>query len=691
MQIRRSLLLAFAAVLTACAQTPESPAPAAPAAAPAPAPAAPEARSGLLTQNFDTSVRPQDDLYRFVNGTWLKRTEIPADRNNYGTFTMLEERSEQQLHVIAEEAARAGAASGTDTQLVGDYYASFVDEAKADALGLAPLQPELDRIAAIKDRRQLRDFLARAQLLGIDNYIDADVIADAKNPGIKTLWLTQAGFGLPERDYYFSKDARFTEIRAAYLKHVENVFKLVGRKDSADVARRLMAFETRLAEASYPAVRMRDLEKLYVPMTVVEAEKATPGIDWSDWLAGLGIGDVRNVVLCQPDYFKAVGKALQEVPISTWRDYLALRTLDAYSPYLSKPFVDENFDFYSRTLSGTPELKPRWKRALDDMEVSIGDLLGKEYVKRHFPPAAKARMDALVRNLLKAFSTGIDDLDWMGPDTKKEAHDKIANFTVKIGYPDKWKEYPGMVTRRDDLVGNVVRAREVNARRELAKVGKPVDKTEWSMTPQTINAYYNPLANEIVFPAAILQPPFFDMTADDAVNYGGIGAVIGHEISHGFDDNGRKFDGKGMLRDWWTAQDDERFETRAAQLVRQYESFSPLPGMNVNGKLTLGENIGDLSGLAVAHKAYQISLHGEPAPVLDGYTGDQRFFIGWGQVWARKYREDELRKRLKTDPHSPSEYRCNGILRNMSAFEHAFDVKPGDGMYLPPDQAVRIW
>jgi predicted metalloendopeptidase len=400
---------------------------------------------------------------------------------------------------------------------------------------------------------------------------------------------------------------------------------------------------------------------------------------------------VQEVVLCQPDYFKAVGKALQDVPLATWKDYLLLRTLDAYSPYLSKAFVDENFDFYARTLTGTPELKPRWKRALDDMEVSVGDLLGKEYVKRHFPPEAKARMDELVHNLLKAFSTGIDELDWMGPDTKREAHDKIANFTVKIGYPDKWKEYPGLVTRRDDLVGNVLRAREVNARRELAKVGKPVDKTEWNMTPQTINAYYNPLANEIVFPAAILQPPFFDMKADDAVNYGGIGAVIGHEISHGFDDNGRKFDGRGMLRDWWTAQDNDRFEARAAQLVRQYSAFSPISGMNVNGQLTLGENIGDLSGLAVAYKAYQLSRHGQPAPVLDGYTGDQRFFIGWGQVWARKYRDDELRKRLKTDPHSPSEYRCNGILRNMTAFERAFDVKPGDKMYLPPDQAVRIW
>jgi predicted metalloendopeptidase len=452
-----------------------------------------------------------------------------------------------------------------------------------------------------------------------------------------------------------------------------------------------MAFETKLAESSWPAVRLREIEKLYNPMTLEAAEKATPGIDWSDWLAGMGVTGVEQIVVAQPDYFKAVGKALQSAPLATWKDYLALRAIDSYSPYLSQAFVDENFDFYARTLSGTPELKPRWKRALDELESSTGDLLGKEYVKRHFPPEAKQRMEVLVGNLLKAFDTSIDELEWMGPDTRKEAHDKIRNFTVKIGYTEKWKDYPGLATRPDDLVGNVMRAREVNAKRELAKVGKPVDEREWGMTPQTVNAYYNPLANEIVFPAAILQPPFFDMKADDAVNYGGIGAVIGHEISHGFDDQGRKFDGKGVLRDWWKPEDNERFMSRANTLVKQYDAFSPLEGMHVNGQLTLGENIGDLSGIAIAYKAYQLSLAGKQAPVLDGFTGDQRFFIGWGQIWKRKYREDELIKRLKTDPHSPTEYRCNGILRNMPAFAQAFDVKPGDPMYLPPEQQVRIW
>ena len=689
---RWSLPVACVLAFTACASSP--PEATAPAPVPAAAPLAPAVAvrpSGLNFANFDRSVRPQDDLFRFVNGHWLATTEIPADKSSYGAFTALADGAELNLRVIAEEDAAANAPAGSDKQLVGDYYSSFLDEGQAEKLGLAPLQPELTRIDAIKDRQQLVDYLARAQVLGIDNYIDTDVLADAKDPNVNTLWLTQAGFGLPERDYYFSSEKRFTEIRAAYVAHIEKVFTLAGRKDGAAVARRLMAFETRLAAASWPAVKMRDLEKLYNPMDVAAATKATPGIDWPRMLAGMGVPDTKQLVVGQPDYFVAVGKAIERESLATWRDYLTLRAIDSYSPYLSSAFVDEQFDFYGRTLSGTPELKPRWKRALGELEGSVGDLLGKEYVARHFPAEAKRRMDLLVKNLLQAFEAGIGELDWMGPETRKAADDKIRNFTVKIGYPDKWKEYPGLTVSRNDLTGNVMRARETNAKRELAKIGKPVDKTEWGMTPQTVNAYYNPLANEIVFPAAILQPPFFDMNGDDAVNYGGIGAVIGHEISHGFDDKGRKFDGKGVLRDWWTSEDNKRFEARAGALVQQYNAFSPLPGMNVNGELTLGENIGDLSGLAVAHKAYLLSLNGEPAPVIDGYTGEQRFYLGWGQIWARKYREDELRKRIKTDPHSPTEYRCNGVVRNMADFQKAFDVTAGDRLYLPPDQMVKIW
>ncbi|MCE3284842.1 MAG: family peptidase [Steroidobacteraceae bacterium] len=693
MSMRWPLPLALSLTLAACAGAPEQsePAPVGTSARVAAEPAAPALTSGIDLANFDREVRPQDDFYRFVNGAWLAKTEIPADKNNYGAFTILQDEAEKNLHAIVEEAAAGAATAGTDAQLVGDFYKSYMDEAKAERLGLAPLQPELDRIAAIQDRTQLLEYLARAQLLLIDTPISASVIAAANNPEVNALWLTQSGLGLPERDYYFSKEQRFQDIRAAYVRHVDAVFKLAGRKDSAAVAQRLLAFETRLAKANWPAVRMREFQKLWNPLDVEAAEKASPGIDWSRWLARMGLDHVETVSLGQPDYFVAVGQAVNDVPLATWRDYLTLRAIDSYSPYLSSAFVDENFDFYARTLSGTPELKPRWKRALGELENSTGDLLGKVYVERHFPPEAKQRMEQLVANLLKSFDASIDELDWMSAETKREAHDKVRHFTVKVGYPTKWKEYPGLVTKPDDLLGNVLRARDVNVQREIAKVGKPVDKTEWSLTPQTVNAYYNPLGNEIVFPAAILQPPFFDMTADDSVNYGGIGAVIGHEISHGFDDRGREFDGKGVLRDWWQPTDAERFNALAGMLVKQYDAFSPLPGMNVNGQLTLGENIGDLSGLAVAYKAYQLSLGGKPAPVIDGFTGEQRFFLGWGQVWKRKYRDEELVKRLKTDPHSPAQYRCNGILRNMPAFARAFAVEPGDQMYLAPEQQVRIW
>jgi predicted metalloendopeptidase len=688
--IRWSFPIASLITLAACATAPEAPAPVQPPA-PVSAPAPAVRPSGVTLGNFDRSVRPEDDLYHFINGAWLTKTEIPGDKSNYGAFTVLMDGAEANLRAIAQEAAAAGAVAGTDQQLIGDFYSSYLDEARAEQLGLRPLEAELARVEAIKDRGQLLDYLARAQALGIRNFIDAAVFADAKNPDVNTVWLTQSGFGLPERDYYFATDTRFKEIRAAYQAHIAKVFTLAGRKDAERLAADVLALETRLARASWPAVRMREIEKLYNPFDVAGATKATPGIDWARWLSALGVPASGQLVVGQPDYFKEVGRALGDVPLATWRAYLKLRVIESYSPYLSSPFVQEDFEFYGHTLSGTPQLKPRWKRALDEMEVSVGDLLGKEYVRRHFPPEAKQRMDELVANLLKAFDAGIADLEWMGPETRKEAEEKIRHFTVKVGYPTKWKDYQGLQVRSDDLVGNVMRAREVNTQRQLAKIGKPVDRTEWGMTPQTVNAYYNPLANEIVFPAAILQPPFFDMNADDAVNYGGIGAVIGHEISHGFDDQGRKFDGKGTLRDWWTDDDNKRFEARAGQLVKQYSAFSPLPGKYVNGQLTLGENIGDLSGLAVAHRAYQIALDGQPAPVLDGFTGDQRFFIGWAQVWPRKFRDDEMVKRLMTDPHSPSEYRCNGIVRNMPAFQQAFAVKPGDGLYLPAEQQVRIW
>lgn len=682
--LRWSFPVACLVTLAAVAGAPQLPARAASAVADSPP-------SGVRLENFDHKVRPQDDFYRHVNGKWLAETEIPADRSNYGTFTRLQDDVEKNLKAIVEESAAAGPDSNPELRMVGDFYASFMDEARAERLGLEPLAPEFARIAAIEDRAGLLDYLAHAGLVGIGNPIEVGILPDAKRPDFNTVWSFQAGLAMPDRDYYLKDDARFAEMRGKYQAYVKEVLGMTGRKDAAEAAQRVMEFETRLARASWPRVDLRDPTKIYNPFDLAGATKATPGLDWVRYFDGLGIKGHEQLVVGQPSYFAEVGKALEDAPLETWKDYLQVRVIDAYAPYLSDALVQKHFDFYGRTLSGTPELKPRWKRGLAETEAAVGDLLGKAYVARHFPPQAKERMDELVGNLLAAFGTSIDELDWMGPETRREAHAKLAGFTVKIGYPEKWKEYPGLEVRRDDLVGNLLRAREINAKRELAKLGQPVDRTEWYMTPQTVNAYYNPLGNEIVFPAAILQPPFFDMNADDAVNYGGIGAVIGHEISHGFDDQGRKFDGKGVLRDWWTEEDNDRFRARTDRLVAQYAAFSPLPGMNVNGELTLGENIGDLSGLSVAYKAYRLALGDDDAPELDGYTGDQRFFIGWAQVWPRNYREDELRKRLVTDSHSPSEYRANGIVRNMPQFAEAFGVKEGDGLYLPPEQQVRVW
>ena len=684
--------LAAALVLIAACAGPASKPPPASAEAPPAATPAPALPSGLLLSNFDRSVRPQDDLFRFVNGGWLARTEIPADRSNYGSFTKLADDVETNLRAIAEEAAASSAAAGTEQRIIGDFYSSFMDEARAEQLGLTPLEGELARIDTIKSRAALVEYLSHLQVLGINNPVGMTIQPDAKRPDVYTVYADQAGLGMPDRDYYLSEDVKFVAMREKYLAYVATLLKNVGPPGVVtDQARAVVELETRLAKAQWPKVDLRDVDKVYNPYDLAGARKLTPAIDWPAYLELMGIAGHDSVIIGEPSYFQELSNALRNAPLAVWRNYLRVRVADELAPYLNAAMVEFAFDFNGRTLTGTPQIRPRWKRGLAATEAAIGDMLGKAYVARHYPPAAKARMDQLVANLRAAFASSIDELEWMGPETRREAHAKLDSFTVKIGYPEKWKEYQGLVVRRDDLVGNVLRAREVNHRREVRKLGQPIDRTEWLMTPQTVNAYYYPPANEIVFPAAILQPPFFDMNADDAVNYGGIGAVIGHEISHGFDDQGRKFDGKGMLRDWWTEEDNGRFQARAGVLVSQYSAFSPLTGLNVNGQLTLGENIGDLSGVAVAYKAYRIALGGAAPPVIDGFTGDQRFFIGFAQIWARKYRDDELRKRLLTDPHSPSEYRCNGVVRNMPQFEAAFGVKPGDKLYLPAGEQVRIW
>jgi predicted metalloendopeptidase len=663
-----------------------------PAPDPTVAPPAPPSaqRSGLYLQNFDRSVRPQDDLYRFVNGTWLRETQIPADRAEYGIFTQIDEVVERQLRAIAEESAADAAASG-ERRLLGNFYASFMDEAAIEAAGVTPLRPELARIEAVRTPEDVLRYFARAEQLGIRNPLDPEIFADAKRPDVNVVWVEQFGLALPERDYYLKDDERLAPIRTKYVVYVGELLASIGHPDPEGAAQRVMALETRLARAASTPVELRDLTRIYNPFDLAAARKATPGLDWPIYLSALGLPEDAPLVLRQPQFFTELGAALQDVPLTTWQDYLRVRLLDSSAPYLANALAKKHFAFHGTAISGTPEMKPRWKRALAEMELSIGDLLGKVYVARHFPPESKQRIDELVANFLRAYDESIDELEWMTPSTRREAHAKVAALSVKVGYPEVWKTYPGLEIRRDDLLGNVHRARASAFERDRAKLGQPVDRREWVLTPQTVNAYYNPLVNEIVFPAAILQPPFFDPTADDAVNYGAIGGVIGHEISHGFDDQGRKFDATGAMRDWWTPEDNQRFHALADRLVAQYSAVSPLPGLHVNGRLTLGENIADVSGLAVAHKAYRIALDGQAAPELDGFTGDQRFFMGWAQIWARKYREDELRRRLGVSPHSPNEYRVNVALPNLPAFAEAFGIKPGDRLYLPPEQAVRIW
>jgi putative endopeptidase len=676
--------LACTVVLAACMSPPPSSAPPPPAKA---------LQSGVYTQNLDKTVRPQDDFYRFVNGQWLTNTSIPSDRSNYGAFSLLEDGAERNLQTILEEAARASAPVGTDAQKVGDLYASFLDEATVEARGLAPLADELKRIDALKTPQDVARHVGYLQRISVPHPFAYYVSVDKKNSSQYTGVITQSGLGMPDRDYYLSDDLRLKGIREKYQVYVKDLLAAAGTPQAANVANKIVALETKLAKAHWTRVQNRDAQKTYNRYEVAALPKLMPGFDWNAYFAGaqIPLEKTQALVVVQPSYFEALGKVIAQTPVADWRGYFRYKLLNVYAPDLPARFVQLHFEFNQRTVSGIEELKPRWKRAVDTVEGAVGDLVGKMYVERHFSPDAKRRMDELVGNLMKAYSQGIDSLEWMTPATKEKAHAKLARFTTKIGYPQKWRDWSKLEVRRDDLIGNDVRASVVAFDRNLAKLGGPIDRTEWFMTPQTVNAYYNPPTNEIVFPAAILQPPFFNVAADDAINYGAIGAVIGHEISHGFDDQGRRYDGTGNLNDWWAAADNEEFTRRAKQLGAQYNALSPIPGLTVNGDLTMGENIADVAGLAMAHRAWQLSLQGKPAPVIDGYTGEQRFFIGWAQGWARKYREDELRRRLLTDPHSPSEYRTNAVVANLPEFYSAFGVKPGDKMYKAPADRVRIW
>jgi predicted metalloendopeptidase len=647
---------------------------------------------GVDTTNFDRSVRPQDDFFRYVNGGWLKRTQIPSDRSSYGSFVQLRDRSEEALRAIVDEAAAArNAQPGSETQKVGDLYASFMDSARIETAGIAPLRPELARIAALRDRSALPELYARLMRLGVQTPMSFGVGQDARQATRYIVSVGQSGLGLPDRDYYLKQDARLATARAAYQTYLETVLRLAGDRDPAAGARAVLAFETALAEKQWDRARSRDREATYNLRTVAQLDSITPGFSWGRYLQAASAAGTPGIVVRQPDYLAAMNQIVASTPLHVLKQYLTAKLVDSYASSLSSPFVNAQFAFRGKALQGLEENRPRWKRGVSVVEGTLGEAAGRLYVQRNFRPESRQRMQELVGNLRTAFGEAIDSLEWMSPATKVQAQAKLAKFNVKIGYPDQWRDYSALEVRRGDLAGNLMRSAEFGYNRMVRRLGQPIDRSEWGMTPQTVNAYYSSTMNEIVFPAAILQPPFFDPSADDAVNYGGIGAVIGHEISHGFDDQGRRSDGEGNLRDWWTETDNEAFKQRADALVSQYGAFSPLEGLNVNGRLTLGENIGDVSGLAMAYRAYRKSLNGREAPVIDGLTGDQRFFMGWAQVWRTLQRPDALRQQIMTDSHSPGEYRVNGVLRNIPEFYRAYNVQPGDKMYLAPEQRVKIW
>jgi predicted metalloendopeptidase len=642
--------------------------------------------------NFDRGVRPQDDFFRYVNGGWLQRTPIPADRSSYGSFTELADRSEAALRTIIEEAAAApNRPRGSDAQKVGDFYRSYMDIARIEALGVRPLRPELDRIAKLRNRAALPEQFAHLQRIGVQTPFGFSVGQDARRADRYIAYVSQSGLGLPDRDYYFNEGEKFAETRAAYGRYVEQLLRLGGERNPAAAAQAIVALETKLAGSHWDRVRNRDREATYNLRSVAELDATTPGFAWTPFLRAAGGAGTPAVVVRQPDYLEALSRELAGTPLDTWKQYMRFKLLDSYAPVLSRPFVQAHFDFRSRELQGVQEERPRWKRGVGAVQGGMGEMVGRMYVERNFQPEARARMQQLVDNLMVAFRQGIDELEWMSPETKVQAQAKLARFNTKIGYPDRWRDYSALEVRAGDAAGNAMRANRFGFARMVDRLGKPIDRTEWGMTPQTVNAYYSSTMNEIVFPAAILQPPFFNLAADDAVNYGAIGGVIGHEISHGFDDQGSRSDGAGNLRDWWSPADAAAFKERTDRLAAQYDRFCPLDGLCVNGRVALGENIGDLSGLTVAHKAYRMSLGGKPAPVIDGFTGDQRFFMGWGQIWRTQYRDEALRQQLMVGPHSPAMFRVNGVLPNMPEFYAAFDVKPGDKMYLPPEQRVKIW
>jgi putative endopeptidase len=645
---------------------------------------------GVDLTGMDKAVKPGDDFYKFVNGAWNARTEIPADKSNWGGFNILRDLSDTRTREIIESVSKESNAPGSVNQKVGDFFASFMDEAAIEAKGTAPIQPILGMIAAIQTPTDLSRAVAMANRLGVSNPVGVGVEQDLKDNSQYSAYLGQGGLGMPDRDYYLVDSAKFIETRTKYKAHIVAMLKLAGVPDAEVKANGIYELERKIAASHWTQAESRQIDKLYNPMTLAELTSKMPGVDWPVYLSSAGLGDQKKVIATQVSALTAASKLMTSEPIAVWKDYLTFHTIKAAAPMLTKALVDEDFAFDGKVLSGTPQNKDRWKRGVDMINGSMGEAVGQIYVARYFPPASKAKADTLVKNLIKAMDARLNKIAWMDPATRTKAREKLAAFTPKIGYPDKWRDYSALKVERGDLFGNAMRATEFEYNRQLAKIGKPVDRSEWGMTPQTVNAYANPLLNEIVFPAAILQAPFFDPNADSAVNYGAIGAVIGHEISHHFDDQGRKFDKTGNLAEWWTPQDVTRFEALTANVVKQYGAYEPLPGKKINGELTLGENIADLAGITIAYDAYKLSLGGKAAPVIGGYTGDQRFFLGFGQVWQTKMRDARLLQQLTTDPHSPGHFRPY-VVRNIDAWYTAFNVKPGEKYYLTPEQRARIW
>jgi putative endopeptidase len=671
--------------LAACSQEPATE-----AVSEEPAPA-PQPSSGIDTQYMDTNVRPGDDFFSYMNGKWLADTEIPADKSNYGGFVILADDAQEDVKAIIEESANGDFAKGTDQQKVGDLYKSYMDIDTRNTLGVAPLQPYLADIQAISSYDDLAAYFAKASKLGWSMPLDMQQLADWNDSNKYSMLVTQGGLGLPDREYYFKDDEGSVALRETYVEHIQKMFELAGLSNGAAAATTVMALETRLAEQNMTKENVRNRAQNYNTKTRSEMAEIMPQFSWGAYLAENGVAEIESTVFYMTDYLHALDSIIPDTDLDTWKTYLTWAAINSTSAFLNGSLDKQNFEFYGKTLSGTPEQQEMWRRGVAAVSGTLGEVVGKVYVDKHFPPEAKERMLTLVGNLVNAYEISIKSLDWMGEETKLEALDKLSKFSPKIGYPDEWRDYSKLDVEADDLLGNMTRASLAEHQRLVDRHNGPVDRGEWGLTPQTVNAYYNPALNQIVFPAAILQPPFFNLSADEAVNYGGIGAVIGHEIGHGFDDQGSTFDGDGALRNWWTDEDRAEFEKRAGQLVAQYAEFAPFDDLNVNGEFTLGENIGDLGGITIGLLAYQLSLNGEEAPVIDGLTGEQRVFLGYSQIWRRKYRDEELRRRIATDPHSPAEYRANGAVRNVPEFYEAFDVQESDALYLPPEERVKIW